>query len=152
MKKAGSAVYPVGRLDVNTEGLIILTNDGDFAFVLTHPKHKVPKTYRAEIAGHISQETINRLSGGIVLNDGMTSPAKVQLIALDTARQTSTVELIITEGRKRQIRRMLDAVGHPVLRLTRTKIGNLKLGKLKPGEWRFLTPEEVRDLLSTASQ
>ncbi|MHB0912332.1 MAG: pseudouridine synthase [Armatimonadota bacterium] len=144
------AVYPVGRLDVQTEGLLLLSNDGDFAYKVTHPKHHVPKTYRAEVRGQVTQETLEHLANGVMLDDGMTAPAEAHLLALNTARQTSVVELIIREGRKRQVRRMLEIVGHPVMRLVRTKVGNLTLGKLKPGEWRFLTDEEVKGLLGLA--
>lgn len=151
VQDVGVPLYPAGRLDVDTEGLIILTNDGDFAYKLTHPSHRVPKTYRAEVEGIVSQETLTKLRTGVVLEDGLTSPAKATLVAVDSARQTSTVDIVIHEGRKRQVRRMFAAVGHPVLRLIRTKIGKIGLGKLKPGEWRFLTPEEVRDLVGKAS-
>jgi 23S rRNA pseudouridine2605 synthase len=145
-------VYPVGRLDVDTEGMLLLTNDGDFAMKVTHPKHKIPKTYRVEARGLVSQEILAILARGIMLEDGFTAPAKTKVIGLNTARQSSTVDITITEGRKRQVRRMFETVGHPVVRLTRTKIGNLTLGKLKPGEWRFLAPEEVDALVNMASQ
>lgn len=152
VRDVNTHVYPVGRLDVDTEGLLILTNDGDFAMKITHPKHKIPKTYRAEVRGLVAQEILSILSRGIMLEDGFTAPAKTHLVGMNTARQASTVDITITEGRKRQVRRMFETVGHPVVRLTRTKIGNLTLGKLKPGEWRFLTPEEVQGLVSMASQ
>ncbi len=152
VKDIDTHVYPVGRLDVDTEGLLILTNDGDFAMKITHPKHKIPKTYRAEVRGLVAQEILSILSRGIMLEDGFTAPAKTHLVGMNTARQASTVDITITEGRKRQVRRMFETVGHPVMRLTRTKIGNLTIGKLKPGEWRFLTPEEVQGLVSMASQ
>jgi pseudouridine synthase len=144
-------LYPVGRLDVDTEGLLILTNDGDFTFKMTHPSHHVPKTYRAEVSGAVANETVRRLADGIILEDGPAAASKVRLIALDTMRRTSIVEIVLTEGRKRQVRRMLDAVGHPVLRLSRIKLGDLTLGSLKPGEWRFLRPDEVQALLALAS-
>lgn len=151
VKDAGPTLYPVGRLDVDTEGLLMLTNDGDFMFKITHPRHRIPKTYRAEVRGLIAQDTVDRLARGILLEDGPTAPARARLIAANAARQTSVVELTITEGRKRQVRRMFKAVGHPVVRLVRTRIGNVALGKLKPGEWRFLTHEEVEELLALAS-
>ena len=150
-KDVGVALYPAGRLDMNSEGLLILTNDGDFTFKMTHPSHQVPKTYRAEVKGLFTQDTLKHIAGGILLEDGMTAPAKTTLVVLNTARQTSIVDIVISEGRKRQVRRMFDAVGHPVVRLTRTKIGNVKIGKLKSGEWRFLKPEEVEGLLTIAS-
>ena len=151
VKDAGVTLFPVGRLDIDTEGLLILTNDGDFAFKITHPRHRVPKTYRAEVRGLVAQDTLRHLAGGVLLEDGFTLPANVTLVALHTARQTSIVDIVITEGRKRQVRRMFDAVGHFVIRLARTKIGGIELGKLKPGEWRFLTPQEVEGLLAIAS-
>lgn len=144
---AGKQVYPVGRLDVDTEGLIILTNDGDFAFRMTHPKHHVAKTYQAEALGVIPQEALDQLSNGVMLDDGLTAPAKISLQAINTARHTSVVDITISEGKKRQIRRMFFEVGHPVIRLTRIQIGNLMLGKMKPGEWRFLSKDEVDGLI-----
>ena len=150
VKDIGVNLYPVGRLDVDSEGLLILTNDGDFAFKMTHPKHQVTKTYRVEARGLVSQEILRQLSRGIILEDGLTAPAKTKLIALNTARQTSIVDITIREGRNRQVRRMFEAVGHPVFRLIRTKIGDLSIGKLKPGEWRFLTREEVESLMAAA--
>jgi pseudouridine synthase len=144
------ALYPVGRLDVESEGLIILTNDGDFTFKMTHPSHHVPKTYRVEAGGMVTQETIEALSRGVLLEDGMTHPAKATLVALNVAYQLSVVDITLTEGRKRQVRRMFEAVGHEVTRLVRTKIGDLTVGALRPGEWRFLTPDEVQSLLKMA--
>ena len=151
VKDIGVNLYPVGRLDVDSEGLLILTNDGDFAFKMTHPKHQVTKTYRVEAQGLVIQEILRRLSRGVILEDGLTAPAKTKLIALNTARQTSIVDITIKEGRNRQVRRMFDSVGHPAVRLVRMKIGDLSIGKLKPGEWRFLTHEEVESLLAAAN-
>ena len=148
VKDIGADLYPVGRLDVDTEGLLILTNDGDFTFKMTHPKHQVPKTYRAEVRGIVAQETLRRLANGIMLEDGPTAKAKANLVVINTTRQVSIVDIAIIEGRKRQVRRMFEAVRHPVIRLMRTKIGSITIGELKPGEWRFLTPQEVDDLLA----
>ena len=150
VKDAGMPLFPVGRLDVDTEGLLILTNDGEFAFKMTHPRHQVSKTYRAEVSGLVTQDTLGHLARGIILEDGPTAPAKLTLVALNTARRTSVVDIAITEGRKRQVRRMFEAVGHPVIRLVRTQIADITVGKLKPGESRFLTREEVDSLLSLA--
>jgi len=144
-------IYPVGRLDVDTEGLLILTNDGDFTYKMTHPSHQVPKTYRAEVRGLVAEQTANHLATGIVLDDGITAPAEVRIVSANTVKGTSVIEVTIHEGRKRQVRRMLDTVGHPVIRLTRTKIGDLKAGSLRPGEWRLLKPAEVRALTDSAS-
>lgn len=148
VKDIGADLYPVGRLDVDTEGLLILTNDGDFTFKMTHPKHQVSKTYRAEVRGLVAKDTLKRLADGIMLEDGPTARAKANLVVINTTRQVSIVDIAIIEGRKRQVRRMFEAVRHPVIRLMRTKIGNITIGELKPGEWRFLTPQEVDDLLA----
>lgn len=134
-------LYPVGRLDADTTGLILLTNDGELANRLTHPRYEVPKTYRATIAGGaVKESALRRLRDGIDLDDGPTAPARV--------RQTApgVVEITIHEGRKRQVRRMLDAVGHPVVALERIALGPLRLGGLGPGEHRPLTPAEVERL------
>ncbi len=151
VKDVSTSLYPVGRLDVNTEGMLIMTNDGDFAAKVTHPRHKVPKTYRTELRGLVSQEVLSLLSRGIMLEDGLTAPAKTKPVGMNTARQTSVVDITITEGRKRQVRRMFETVGHPVMKLTRIKIGDLTLGNLKPGEWRFMTADEVRGILDMVS-
>lgn len=148
IKDIDRSIYPVGRLDVNTEGLILLTNDGDFTFRITHPKHNVPKTYNVTVFGLIQQESIDQLANGVLLDDRFTTPAKIALKAIITSHHMSILNITIKEGRKRQIRRMLEAVGHPVIRLVRTRIGNIHIGKMKPGEWRFLTKQEVDDLLT----
>ena len=133
-------VFPVGRLDYDTEGLLILTNDGELTHRLTHPSFGVEKEYLAHVEGHPSARAIARLRQGIELEDGMTAPAKVSTPAPDMLR------IAIHEGRNRQVRRMCDAVGHPVIRLVRSRIGPLIDTKLKPGEWRPLHSEEVRKL------
>jgi 23S rRNA pseudouridine2605 synthase len=137
-------VFPVGRLDVDTEGLLLLTNDGDLAHRVMHPSHGVEKEYLAEVEGTPSRGALRRLRDGVELDDGMTAPAKVGL--LGDAQGDGVLRLTIHEGRKRQIRRMCEAVGHPVRRLVRVRIGPLSDGRLKPGEWRSLTQAEVRDL------
>lgn len=133
-------VYPVGRLDAATEGLLLLTNDGDLAYRLTHPSFGVDKEYLASVEGTPRPGDVRRLREGIDLEDGPTAPAKVSLVAPDVLRIT------IHEGRNRQVRRMAEAIGHPVRRLVRTRIGPLRGGSLQPGEWRPLTQEEVRAL------
>ena len=133
-------VYPVGRLDAATEGLLLLTNDGDLAHRLTHPSFGVEKEYLASVEGSPRAGAVRRLREGVELDDGPTAPARVSLVAPDVLRIT------IHEGRNRQVRRMADAVGHPVRRLVRTRIGPLRTGSLRPGEWRLLTQEEVRSL------
>jgi 23S rRNA pseudouridine2605 synthase len=133
-------VFPVGRLDADTEGLIILTNDGDLAHRLTHPSYGVEKEYLVEVGGEPHRGVVRRLREGVELDDGLTAPAKVAVLGDRLLRIT------IHEGRNRQIRRMCDAVGTPVVRLVRTRIGPLMDRKLGPGEWRPLTQDEVRAL------
>jgi 23S rRNA pseudouridine2605 synthase len=137
-------IFPVGRLDTDTEGLILLTNDGDLAHRLTHPSFGVEKEYLAQVDGSPTPADLRRLREGIELEDGMTAPAKASLTA------PGAVRLVIHEGRNRQVRRMLEAVGHPVTRLVRTRIGPLADRRLKPGEWRVLEMEEVRALEAAA--
>ncbi len=140
-------VWPAGRLDVDTEGLLLVTNDGDLGYRLTHPSFEVPKTYLAEVAGTVSERTARRLARGVELEDGPTAPAEV--VVSGRGHGASLVELTIHEGRHRQVRRMFEAVGHRVLRLVRTQVGPLKLGRLKPGAVRKLGPQEVRELYRT---
>ena len=139
-------IFPVGRLDFNTEGLLLLTNDGEFANGITHPKNKVEKTYLAHVkGGKLTDEQLSMLRRGVKLEDGMTQPAKVRLDTIYN-NGTSLVEITITEGRNRQVRRMMEAVGHPVLALKRTKVGSLELGNLPYGKWRHLNPAEINSL------
>ena len=133
-------VFPVGRLDVDTEGLLLLTNDGELAHRLTHPSFGVEKEYVAELEGSPSRAALRRLREGVELDDGTTAPARAALL------EPSVVRLTIHEGRNRQVRRMCDAVGHPVVRLIRTRIGPLADRSLAPGAWRELTGDEVRSL------
>ncbi|HUQ39018.1 MAG TPA: pseudouridine synthase [Acidimicrobiales bacterium] len=134
-------VFPVGRLDTDTEGLLLLTNDGQLTHRLTHPSFGIDKEYLAEVEGTPGPAALRRLRDGVELDDGPTAPARASLVG---ERQ---VRLVLHEGRNRQVRRMLDAVGHPVLRLVRTRIGPLVDTRLKAGEWRPLTRAEVRALL-----
>ena len=152
-------VYPVGRLDYDSEGLLILTNDGDLAARLTHPRHGVPRIYEARVAGMPDQAAIERLRRGIPLDGHRTQPASVVLLnkapatRLAGRREPEGVLLItIKEGRNRQVRRMCEAVGHPVKKLVRRQIGPIRDRQLKPGEWRDLRPEEVRALQKAAEQ
>lgn len=137
-------LWPVGRLDIETEGLIILTNDGDLTHHLTHPSFEVPRTYLAEVKGSVKERTLRALARGVDLEDGGTAPAQVDL--LDRMAGSALIEITIHEGRNRQVRRMFEAVGHPVVRLARTAVGPVRLGRLKPGDLRRLSPEEVRSL------
>ena len=141
-------VFPVGRLDYDTEGLLILTNDGDLAQLLTHPKHGVEKTYLAEVEGSPSAAAVRTLRLGVELDDGPTAPARVHVVQQHGRR--AAVELTIHEGRNRQVRRMCEAVGHPVRRLVRTRIGPVHDDHLAPGAWRVLAPVEVRKLYESA--
>jgi 23S rRNA pseudouridine2605 synthase len=138
-------VYPVGRLDTDTEGLLLLTNDGELAHRLTHPSFGVDKEYLADVEGSPSRGAVRRLREGVELDDGPTAPAKVSLVGAHTLRIT------IHEGRNRQVRRMCDAVGHPVRRLVRVRIGPLSDRRLGPGQWRELTQAEVRALERAAA-
>lgn len=137
-------VFPVGRLDYETEGLLLLTNDGELAHGLTHPSRGVDKAYLAEVVGVPGRAALRRLREGVLLDDGPTAPAKVRLAQAVPAG--AALEIVVHEGRKRQIRRMCEAVGHPVRRLVRTRIGPLGDRGLRPGQWRSLSPEEVRTL------
>jgi len=143
-------VYPVGRLDYNTEGLLLLTNDGDFAHLITHPKHEFPKSYLAKIKGVLEDSALQALEQGVFLKDGKTAPAKVRKIRKEEAN--SWVEMTIHEGRKRQVRRMFDHVGRSVIRLKRVRTGSLSLGDLHEGAYRHLTSDEVRALRETAEK
>lgn len=138
-------LYNVGRLDLNSEGLLLLTNDGELANHLMHPRYKVEKTYRVVCDGTLSVTEIATLTNGVMLDDGMTAPAKVTNVRSATTGGTA-FSITIREGRNRQIRRMLEAVGHRTLRLKRERYGNLRLGDLRPGEWRYLTKEEIEAL------
>lgn len=134
-------LYNVGRLDLNTEGLLLMTNDGDLAYRMTHPKFGVEKTYYAVCDGKLTAAQAASLTNGVMLEDGMTAPARIQHIR-PTLRGDTSFLITIHEGRNRQVRRMIEAVGHRTLRLKREKFGPLTLGTLKPGEWRYLTDAE----------
>lgn len=138
-------VFPVGRLDVMTEGLLLLTNDGALANHLAHPSHGVEKEYLAEVDGVVGGGALRRLRDGVELDDGITAPAKV------SQPEPGVIRLTIHEGRNRQVRRMCEAVGHPVRRLVRVRIGPLRDAGLAPGEWRALSDAEVRTLVEAAA-
>jgi len=138
-------VFSVGRLDATTEGLLILTNDGELAHHLTHPRYGVEKEYFAVVEGSPSPSAVRRLREGVELEDGITAPARVALIPPNGLRLT------IHQGRNRQVRRMCATVGHPVVRLVRTRIGPVADRQLRPGAWRMLTPSEVRGLATAAA-
>jgi len=135
-------LVPVGRLDADTTGALLLTNDGELAHRLAHPRYEVEKVYEAEVEGDPSDETLRRLERGVELDDGRTAPARAKRLA------PSRVELALHEGRKHQVKRMLEAVGHPVTRLHRSRYAGLSLEGVEPGEWRELEPGEVARLHS----
>jgi 23S rRNA pseudouridine2605 synthase len=140
-------VYPVGRLDFDTQGLLILTNDGELAFRLTHPRFGVPRTYKALVEGRIAPQSLKKLRKGVMLDDGMTNPARVRM--LERGQGRSLLRITVSEGRSREIRRMLEAAGHRTIQLKRTGYGSLSLGALKVGKYRHLTGEEVKSLRSS---
>jgi len=140
-------VRPVGRLDLNSTGLLLLTNDGELAFRLTHPRYRVDKKYKVQCEGIIGDEDIEKLRTGIELEEGTTSPADIRLIS--QKENITKLEMIIHEGRKRQIRRMCDKIGHKVIKLHRVCIGQLTVDKLKSGKYRNLTDEEIAGLKKT---
>lgn len=141
-------VYPVGRLDYDTEGLLLLTNDGVLAYALTHPSHEVPKTYIARLAGIPSPDKLAALARGVKLEDGPTAPARVRLTGVKEG--DGIVQITVHEGRNRQVRRMCEHIGHPVNQLRRVSIGPLKLNGMKPGQYRHLLPREVARLKKMA--
>jgi pseudouridine synthase len=143
-------VYPVGRLDYDSEGLLLLTNDGDLAAALMHPSHEVERVYEAQVLGFPDAHDLARLGRGVVVDGHRTSPATVETVKRDA--ETSVIRVTIHEGRTRQVRKMCDAIGHPVRRLRRIRIGPVVDNKLKPGAFRELTSEEVRRLKSATKK
>ena len=154
LKGVREYVYPVGRLDYDSEGLLILTNDGDLAATLTHPRHEVDRVYEAQVLGLPDAHDLDRLARGIVIERRRTAPARVELVG-DPRRQqgpTSLLRITIHEGRSRQVRNMCDAIGHPVTELRRVAIGPIRDARLKAGQWRELTEQEVERLRTSAAQ
>lgn len=137
-------LYPVGRLDKQSTGLMLMTNDGRLAHHLTHPRYRHEKTYEVVVEGRIPPEALEQWRRGVMLDERLTAPAKVRMI--QQQKSFTQLEVVMREGRKRQIRRIASMLGHPVTRLKRVKIGPLELGDLKPGQWRHLRPEEVASL------
>ena len=144
VKDVKERIYPIGRLDFDSSGLLILTNDGGLSFRLMHPKFHIPRTYKVIVEGFISDTSVERLKKGVFLDDGPTNPARVRIIKAQQGR--SVVRITIFEGRSREIRRMCEAVGHKTLKLTRIGYGNLNLGNLKVGKYRHLNDVEVKAL------
>jgi len=145
-------VYPVGRLDFDSEGLLLLTNDGDLAARLTHPRHGVARVYEARVLGVPDAHDLDRLARGVVIDGQRTQPADVKLLPVGRDANEARLALTVREGRNRQVRKMCEAIGHPVTHLKRVAIGPLKDGKLKPGQWRELTEDEVRKLRSATEK
>lgn len=148
VKNAGNNLLPVGRLDMYTSGALILTNDGDFIFHVTHPKHEVEKTYTVTLRGKVTNEDIESLRQGVVIDEEYkTKPAKVRIMKIDEEKNLSRLEIIIHEGKNRQVRKMCEAIGKKVIALHRSKIGNIDVKDLKIGQWRYLTKKEVDMLM-----
>ncbi len=146
--KVKTRVVPVGRLDMYTSGALILTDDGDFIYKVTHPKHEINKTYTVTLVGSISNEDVEKLRQGVEIEGGyITKPAKARIMKIDETKNISRVEITIHEGKNRQVRKMCEAIGKKVLALHRAKIGNLGVKDLKLGTWRYMTKKEVEDIL-----
>lgn len=139
-------VYPIGRLDYETSGLLLLTNDGDLTYKLTHPKHEVDKTYVARVKGKLTKEEIERFKTGLKIEDYTTAPAKLKVIKYDEQRDSALLEIKIHEGKNRQVRKMCKAINHPVLRLRRSAMGKIKIGDCEIGKYRYLTEDEIKYL------
>lgn len=138
-------LLPVGRLDMYTSGALILTNDGDFIYKVTHPKHEIEKIYNATLRGIINEEQVQKLRDGVEIDDYMTKPAKVKILKTDNEKSISRIQITIHEGKNRQVRKMCEAVGMHVLALHRAQIGTLNVKDLKIGEWRYLKKKEIEN-------
>ena len=145
--KVKERIVPVGRLDMYTSGALILTNDGDFIYKVTHPKHEISKTYTVTIKGIVTSDDVAKLENGVDIGGFATSPAKVKILKTDEEKNISRLEITIHEGKNRQIRRMCEAIDRKVLALHRSKIGDINVKDLKPGEWRYLKPKEIQQFL-----
>ncbi|OPX27019.1 MAG: hypothetical protein B1H05_01360 [Candidatus Cloacimonas sp. 4484_140] len=143
-------IFPIGRLDKNSEGLLLLTNDGDFAQKVTHPSKKLPKTYLVKAKGRIYFRNLRDLREGVQLDNGKTLPAKVFIKSYNKSQNITKLRMVIYEGRNQQIRRMLKAVGSSVIELKRVQIGDINIGKLPKGEWRYLKDKEIVSILKTS--
>ena len=147
--KVKERVVPVGRLDMYTSGALILTNDGDFVYKVTHPKHEIVKTYTVTVKGIITKEEVKKLEEGVVIDEIYTTkPAKAKILKTDVEKNVSRVEIKIHEGKNRQVRKMCEAIGRKVLALHRSKIGNIEVRDMKIGTWRFLNKKEVEEILN----
>ena len=145
--KTNKRLVPVGRLDMYTSGAIILTDDGDFVYKVTHPKHEIPKTYNATVVGRITNDEVEQLKNGVNIGDFVTNKADVKILKIDEQKNISRLQITIHEGKNRQVRRMCEAIGKKVISLHRSKIGNLTVKDLPLGTWRYLKKKEVETLL-----
>ena len=145
--KVKERIVPVGRLDMYTSGALILTNDGEFVYKVTHPKHEINKTYTVTLKGIVDKNTIENLKDGVDIGGYVTKPAKVKILKLDKEKNITRLEIIIHEGKNRQVRKMCEAVGHKVLALHRSAIAGVGVKDIELGKWRYLTKEEVRKIL-----
>lgn len=144
--KVKQRVVPVGRLDMYTSGALLLSNDGDFIYKITHPKHEIDKTYTVTLKGIVEKEEVEILEKGVKIEDYTTKPAKVKILKTDVEKNISRLEITIHEGKNRQVRKMCEAIGKKVQALHRTKIGNIGVKDLKLGQWRYLNEEEIHEL------
>lgn len=145
--KTNKRLVPVGRLDMYTSGALILTNDGDFVYRVTHPKHEIDKTYTVTIKGIVKNEEVEQLRKGVEIEDYITKPAKVKILKTDLEKDISRLEITIHEGKNRQVRKMCETIGHKVLALHRSKIAGIAVKNIPLGKWRYLTKEEVRKIM-----
>jgi len=145
--KVKQRIVPVGRLDMYTSGALLLSNDGDFVYKITHPKHEINKTYTVTLKGIVTKEEVDRLEKGVEIEDYITKPAKVRILKTDTEKDISRLEITIHEGKNRQVRKMCEAVGRKVQALHRSKIGNIGVKDLKLGTWRYLRQNEINELI-----
>ena len=145
--KVRERVVPVGRLDMYTSGALILTNDGDFVYKVTHPKHEITKTYTVTVKGIIQNEEVEQLKNGVKIDDYITRPAKVKILKTDEEKDISRLEITIHEGKNRQVRKMCESVGRKVIALHRSKIGNIGVKDIELGKWRYLKSFEVKTLI-----
>ena len=145
--KVKERIVPVGRLDFYTSGALILSNDGDFVYKITHPKHEIDKTYNATVKGIVTDDEIETLRKGVKIDHYITKPAKVKILKIDEEKNISRLEITIHEGKNRQVRKMCEAIGRKVIALHRSKIGNIGVKDLELGKWRYLTDQEINKLL-----
>lgn len=146
LKNNKTSVVPVGRLDMYTSGALILSNDGDFIYKVTHPKHEINKTYQVTVRGKIANEEVEKLRSGVDIGEYITKPAQVRIMKIDEEKNISRIEITIHEGKNRQVRRMCESIGRSVIALHRSKIGNITVKDLKLGDWRYMTKLEVEQL------